>query len=172
MWACLALSLARTSTARAEEPSIDEVRYHPTELPPDGTRARVLLTGAALTAGWYGVGVGTSFLWPNAKNARDLRLPVVGPWLALGDVGCAAKERSCRDAVVILRTTLAVLSGVGQAGGLFAIVEGMFLDTGSVSPLAPRTQQPQSSQQSKRPAWAALPVVLPDGAAIEVMGHF
>jgi hypothetical protein len=173
--ACSALSLASTSTARAEEPTIDEVRYHPTELPPDGTRARVLLTGAALTAGWYGVGVGTSFLWPNAKNARDLRLPVVGPWLALGDVGCGSKERNCRDAVLILRTVMTVLSGVGQAGGLLAIAEGLFLDTGTVSaeaPTAPRRERPQAVVQSQRPAWAALPVVLPDGAAIEVVGHF
>jgi hypothetical protein len=148
------------------------VKYHPAELPPDGTRARVLLTGAALTAGWYGVGVGTSFLWPNAKNARDLRLPVVGPWLALGDVGCGSKERDCRDAILILRTALTVLSGVGQAGGLFAIAEGLFLDTGSVSAAAPRAERPQTSKQSERPSWAAVPVVLPDGAAIEVVGHF
>jgi hypothetical protein len=169
----VALALGHTSLARAEEPTIDEVRYHPTELPPDGTRARMLVTGAALTAGWYGVGVGTSFLWPNAKNARDLRLPVVGPWMALGDVGCGSKERDCRDTIVVLRTTLAVLSGIGQAGGLLAMVEGLFLNTGTLSaeaPVGPRTERPQAL--SSRPSWAAVPVVLPDGAAIEVVGHF
>lgn len=178
-FACVSLSLASTSNARAEEPTIDEVRYHPTELPPDGTRTRLLLTGAGLTVGWYGIGVGTSFLWPNAKNARDLRLPVVGPWLALGDVGCGAKERDCRDAVVVLRTIAAVLSGIGQAGGLFAIAEGLFLDTGTVSAEAPgapkgapRTERPEAQQRSRGAAWAAVPVVLPDGAAIQVLGHF
>jgi hypothetical protein len=178
----VALSLAGARSARAEEPTIDEVRYHPTELPPDGTRARVLLTGAALTAGWYGVGVGTSYLWPNAENARDLRIPVAGPWMALGDVGCGSKERNCRDAIVVLRTMIAVLSGVGQAGGLLALAEGMFMNTGNVpseapgaSPpqgVPPRTERPQSLKQSQRPSWAAVPVALPDGAAIEVIGHF
>jgi hypothetical protein len=183
----MVFSLVSTRSARAEEPTIDEVRYHPTELPPDGTRARLLLTGTALTAGWYGIGVGTSYLWPDAKNARDLRLPVVGPWMALGDTGCGSKERNCRDAVLVIRTLAAVLSGVGQAGGLFAIAEGLFLNTGTVAAEAPgsaapgstapdtgapRTERPQALQQSRGPAWAAVPVVLPDGAAIQVVGHF
>jgi len=186
---CLAAAvcaLVGARSARAEEPTIDEVRYHPTELPPDGARARVLITGAALTVGWYGVGVGTSYLWPDAKNSRDLRVPVVGPWMALGSIGCGANESNCRDAIVVLRTTLAVLSGVGQAGGLLAFVEGLFMSTGnapSEAPSAPggaappRSERPQASQQrtlqqSQRPGWAAIPVALPDGAAIEVIGHF
>ncbi len=175
-------------TARADEPTIDEVRYHPTEQPPDGTRARVLITGAALTVGWYGAGVGTSYLWPDAKNARDLRIPVAGPWMALGDVGCSSKETkaTCSDGIVVLRTTLAVLSGIGQAGGLLAILEGLFLDTGNAggnSPVAPpqgdapRGERPQTLQQRRSPlrswqSWAAVPVVLPDGAALQVVGQF
>lgn len=188
----IALVLFGARAARADEPTIDEVRYHPTELPPDGTRGRVLITGAALTVGWYGVGVGTSYIWPDAKNARDLRIPVAGPWMALGDVGCSSKETkaTCSDGIVVLRTTLAVLSGIGQAGGLFAILEGLFLDTGTGagdagrnSPAAPpqgdapRTERPQTLQQHRSPPvsqqrWAAVPVVLPDGAALQVVGQF
>jgi hypothetical protein len=139
----------------------------------------MMLVGLGLTVGWYGVGVGTSYLWPDAKNSRDLRLPIVGPWMALGDVGCGANESNCRDAIVVVRTTLAVLSGIGQAGGLLAFVEGLFLDTGTAAAEAPKgapakgaphPERPQALSQS--PAWAAVPVVLPDGAAIQVMGHF
>jgi hypothetical protein len=184
----LACALSGARAARADEPTIDEVRYHPTELPPDGTRGRVLLTGAALTVGWYGVGVGTSYIWPDAKNARDLRIPVAGPWMALGDVGCGSKETraTCSDGIVVLRTTMAVLSGIGQAGGLLALVEGLFLDTGnaagnsSVTPPqgdAPGTKRPQTLRQHRTPPasqqrWAAVPVVLPDGAALQVVGQF
>jgi hypothetical protein len=179
----LSVSLSCERSARADEPTIDEVRYHPTELPPDGTRGRVLITGAALAVGWYGVGLGTSYIWPDAKNARDLRIPVAGPWMALGDVGCSSKESkaTCSDGIVVLRTTLAVLSGIGQAGGLLAFVEGLFLDTGtaggnsSLAPPqgdAPRTEQPQTLRQRRAPAWAAVPVVLPDGAALQVVGQF
>jgi len=179
----LGVTLSGARAARADEPTIDEVRYHPTELPPDGTRSRVLIAGAALTVGWYGVGVGTSYIWADAKNARDLRIPVAGPWMALGDVGCSSKETkaTCSDGIVVLRTTLAVLSGIGQAGGLFAIMEGLLLDSGnaasnsSVAPPqgdAPRGERPQTLQQSRRPSWAAVPVVLPDGAALQVVGQF
>jgi hypothetical protein len=177
----VACALLGAHSARAEEPTIDEVRYHPTELPPDGARARVLITGAALTVGWYGVGVGTSYLWPDAKNARDLRVPVVGPWMALGSVGCGTHESNCRDAIVVVRTALAVLSGVGQAGGLLAFAEGLFMNTGNAASEAPstpggaarpRAERPQTPEQSQRPSWAAIPVALPDGAAIEVIGHF
>ena len=163
--AVLASSLA-AGDARAEEPTIDQVEYHPAELPPDGARTRAILVGLALTAGWYGASVGTSYLWADAPNASDLRLPVVGPWMALGDVRCDARESRCSTVSLVLRTALGVVSGVGQAGGLFAIVEGLLMDTGSAgaAPIAPKT--------SSRPSWSAAPVMLSDGAGIELFGRF
>jgi hypothetical protein len=152
--------------ASAEEPTIDQIEYHPAELPPDGARTRVILVGLALTAGWYGAAVGTSYLWPDAPNASDLRLPVVGPWMALGDVGCGSRESSCTTIAKVGRTALAVVSGVGQAGGVFAIVEGLFMNTGS----SPAAGKPRES--SHAPSWAAAPVVLANGAGIEVVGSF
>lgn len=177
----LVLLVFGSSTAHAEEPTIDEVRYHPTELPPDGTRSRLLLTGAGLTLGWYGIALGTSYLYPNAPNARDLRLPVVGPWMALDGVRCGSGERNCRDAVLVIRTALAVLSGVGQAGGLLGVVEGLFLPSPAANPAAdirPSARHSTPTRQSARPStaakssWAAVPVVLPDGAGIELVGRF
>jgi hypothetical protein len=152
------------SIAAAEEPTIDQIEYHPAELPPPGARTRALVVGAALTVGWYGAAVGTSFLWPDAENAKDLRLPVVGPWLALGDTGCAASESRCTTVTVIARTAFAVVSGVGQAGGLFAIAEGIFMDTGSGA-AAGRARAPERS-------WTAAPMMLPDGGGLEVVGRF
>jgi hypothetical protein len=172
----VACAFASASNARAEEPTLDEVRYHPTELPPDGTRSRLLLTGVALTAGWYGVAVGTSYLWPDAPNARDLRIPIAGPWMALGGVRCGTEESNCTDAVLILRTVVGVLSGVGQAGGLFAIAEGLFLDTGSTpkagASSSSRRAPGEIDSRKQQAAWAAVPVVLPDGAGIELVGRF
>jgi hypothetical protein len=161
-------ALCSPSQAAAEEPTIDQVEYHPAELPPDAARSRVILVGAALTVGWYGAAVGTSYLWSDAPNAKDLRLPVVGPWLALADVGCGSRESSCTTAPVVLRTALAVASGVGQAGGLFAIVEGLLMDTGASSAA---TSEPRD--KSKQGAsWSAAPVVLSDGAGISLFGRF
>jgi hypothetical protein len=168
--AALALSaLCSTSEAAAEEPTIDQIEYHPAELPPEGARPRVILVGAALAAGWYGAAVGTSYLWSDAPNAKDLRLPVVGPWLALGDVGCGSREGSgCSTVPLIFRTAIAVVSGVGQAGGLFAIVEGLVMDTDS-SPTAPAAPREKSKQGV---SWSAAPVMLSDGAGIELFGQF
>ena len=166
--AVLASSLA-AGDARAEEPTIDQVEYHPAELPPDGARTRAILVGLALTAGWYGASVGTSYLWADAPNASDLRLPVVGPWMALGDTGCGPKEGSgCTTVAVVARTTLAVISGVGQAGGLFAIVEGLLMDTGSNAPASASLGRDSAS----KPSWAAAPVMLSGGAGLQVVGSF
>jgi hypothetical protein len=167
-FACVAAlsSLLWPALARAEEPTIDQIEYHPAELPPDGARGRAILVGLALTAGWYGASVGTSYLWSDAPNARDLRLPVVGPWMALGDVGCGSRESNCTTITVIGRTALAVVSGIGQAGGLFAVVEGLVMDTGTAAPAAP------ARDAARGTSWAATPVVLSGGAGLEIVGRF
>lgn len=162
--------LALGAAAGAEEPTIGEIEYRPAELPPDAARGRLILTGALLTAGWYGASVGTSYLWEDAPNARDLRLPVVGPWLALRDVGCGDRESGCSTFTVVLRTALGIVSGVGQAGGLFAMTEGIFLDTASSAASAPRATDAAGGGLGR--TWMALPVALPDGAGVEVVGRF
>lgn len=164
--AALALAFASalgSGDAWAEEPSIDQVQYDPAALPPDGARSRLIWTGAGLAVGWYGVGVGTSLLWGDAPSASELRLPVVGPWMALGEVRCGREETRCTTGTLVLRTVLAVLSGVGQIGGLAAVAEGIFLDTGSSAPPTP------SATQS---SWMAVPVVASDGFGLELVGHF
>lgn len=171
--------LLAPSAAVAEEPTIEQIEYHPAELPPDGVRTRAIVVGAALTAGWYGASVGTSYLWPDAPNAKDLRLPVVGPWMALGNVGCGDAEPDCSTGTVIARTVLGVVSGVGQAGGLFVILEGLLMDTGSTTSAAPSGSAGVGRERTSRvPAgpvasWSAAPVMLPDGGAgIELFGRF
>jgi hypothetical protein len=177
------VTLLAPSRALAEEPTIEEIEYHPAELPPDGARTRAIVVGAALTAGWYGAAVGTSYLWPDAPNAKDLRLPVVGPWMALGNVGCGDAEEGCSTGTVIARTVLGVVSGVGQAGGLFAILEGLLMDTGSTTSAPPsgsaggRASEIGRERAAARPgpvaSWSAAPVMLPDGGAgIELFGRF
>jgi hypothetical protein len=161
--------------ARAEEPTLDETKYNPTELPPDGAGGRLMLAGALLTVGWYGASVGTSYLYADAPNAKDLRIPVVGPWMALADVGCGDNESRCSNGSVILRTALAVIGGVGQLGGLLAFTEGVFVSTRSD---APANQTPNAAAKkeavlrSDRASWIALPVALPDGIGVEWIGHF
>jgi len=128
----LVLGLASVSTAaRADEPTLAEVEHDPSVKPPPASQSRLFLTGLIVTAGWYGGAVGTSYLWHNAPNASDLRIPVVGPYMAFGDVGCGNRERNCTTFFVVLRTGLTALSAVGQTGGVLAMVESLFLPTSS-----------------------------------------
>ena len=170
------LALSSAGLAHAEEPTIDEVRYNPTEQPPTGTGFRMMLTGVLLTGGWYGAAYGTSYLYEDAPNSKDLRLPVIGPWKALLDVGCGPEESTCSTSTVVLRTTLAVVSGVGQAGGVLVFLEGLFLDTGSNTPQPASPTKPNArSERAPETAglsWSATPISLPGGAGVELVGQF
>jgi hypothetical protein len=173
----LVLALSSARAAHAEEPTIDEVRYNPTELPPPGTGFRMMLTGVLLTGVWYGAAYGTSYLYEDAPNSKDLRLPVIGPWKALHDVGCGPEEKTCSTSTVVLRTTLAVVSGVGQAGGVLAFLEGVFLETGSNAPKQPAAPTKPNARSERAPetaglSWSAAPISLPSGAGVELVGQF
>jgi hypothetical protein len=184
--ASLGLVLLNASMARADEPTLAEAKYKPSEQPPESARPRIVLTGIALTAVWYGAGVGTSYLWSKAPNAHDLRLPIVGPWMALGDIGCGPRESHCPKGIIVLRTALAVLSGIGQVGGLAVATEGVFMSSADTAAGASSSNAtpapgdgPEAGSSSSGPRasraernWAAVPVVLPTGAALSFVGRF
>ncbi len=168
----IALTAAWPSPARAEEPTLAEAHYDPTEFPPPGAQTRLILTGAGLTVAWYAAAIGTSFMWRDASNASDLRIPVAGPWLALGDVGCGREERDCETAVVAFRTAVTIISGVGQLGGLLVLVEGLFMSSG-----APAGAKPAATARDRSDwagiDWSPTPVALPDGSlGIGISGRF
>jgi len=58
--------------------------------------------------------------------------------------------------------TLTVPSDLAVRGASLNVVAGLIA----------RGERPQTLQQSRRPSWAAVPVVLPDGAALQVVGQF
>jgi hypothetical protein len=170
----LGLLVPWSGGARADEPTLAEAHYDPNEYPPPGTRGRLLLTGAGLTVGWYAAALGSSFLWQNAPNAKDLRIPVAGPWIALTDVGCGPKEPECETAIVIFRTAVTIVSGVGQLGGLVVFWEGLFLESGpSGAPAAPKSASARDRREKAGLDWSPVPVALPDGSlGLGVTGRF
>ena len=143
IYACglaLALTVAGmtgTSTAQADEPTRDDLT-DPTLLPPAGAPTRLVLTGAAISVGWYAAGTGMSFLFPDAPGAKDLRIPVAGPWMALADTGCADNDPGCSGFTVAIRAILTVMDGVGQIGGLLLVGEGLFLPSSGAAAPRPR----------------------------------
>ncbi len=131
------------------------------EYPPPGARGTVAVTGVALVAAWYGAALGASFLYPDAPGATDLRIPVVGPWIALGDTGCPSDEPNCSTASVVLRAILTAADGIGQLGGLAVLGEALFLPTA-----------PAGGERAARTAVRPVLVTKRDGVGLGLVGSF
>jgi hypothetical protein len=141
--------------------------------PPPAARWSVTLAGLGVTALSYGAAAGMSFAFPDVPGASDLRVPVVGPWLAIAHNGCAAPEPDCSDAWVILRGIVTAIDGVVQAGGLAIAVEGLLLPTQEPAakqlprerierPVGPLPVRPKSpGQPAPTPAPAPAPTPTP-----------
>jgi hypothetical protein len=122
--------------ARADEPE-PMVRFDPEAMPPPPAKTNVLIWGVATTAISYGGAVGASYLWESDPGAADLRIPVVGPWMKVGNTRlCDDEEPSCNDVFQVLGAVLAGFDGVIQVGGLALIAEGLFSPTRSSQPPA------------------------------------
>src|SRR5438045_7068667 len=102
--AALVAASSFAPSAHAEEPVAPEADTNPSTVPPPAARPNLLLVGAALTLGWYGAAVGTSYLWDKSDSASSLRIPVAGPYMALAKTGCGDRESSCNTLAVVLRT--------------------------------------------------------------------
>ncbi len=98
-------------------------------LPPSSTRWKLVLGGVATTAAFYAMAQPFSYAWPDAPGGYDLRVPVLGPWMALAETGCAADNPGCSKVWYVTRAILTALDGLGQAGGVAIAFEGVFLPT-------------------------------------------
>ena len=81
--------------ARADEPT-REVRHDPSAYPPPSTQLPLVATGAATTAVWYGLALGGSYLYPTARGADELKIPIAGPWMSLAKTGCPETTPDCQ----------------------------------------------------------------------------
>jgi hypothetical protein len=61
-------------------------------------------------------------------GAKDLRIPVAGPWIAFSHSGCGPVA-DCHEAIVVLRAIATALDGIGQIGGVALMGQGLFLPT-------------------------------------------
>lgn len=148
---CLLATLVLLSfcqSAFADEPQPVH-RYADDRLPPPVARWNLLLTGSLVTAGFYGAGLAASYLWPDARGAKDLRIPVVGPFMAVGRTKLCENDKeapeTCNNPTRIIGAVLSAVSGIGQAGGLALVVQSLFLRT------APLSERPTIEQSAA--AW-------------------
>lgn len=133
----------------------DEVlRYPPTSV------RLPLIVGGIVTIGIpYGIGALSGSAWPEVPGSDALYVPIAGPWIALGQSGCASDDPDC-GAILAFRGIMYVISGVVQLGGLALIGEGVFMTTEADAP-----EEPKAS-------WSVTPFVTPQANGIGIAGTF
>jgi hypothetical protein len=153
---------ARALAQEASAPVEESPRPADEPLAPEpGTSGRLAVTGGALLVGWYGLGLGASFAFKDEPWAKSLRVPVAGPFIALKDVRCQKDDPDCTTPIVVIRSVLAVIDGVGQVGGLGVLLESLLVTSGSAPPPPP-----------KRASVRATPIVDARTLGLVVSGEF
>jgi len=149
--AALALALfgstAHAQTAPAAAPAVD---FEEPDFPPPSARWKVVAAGLGTTGVFYGAAAGASYVWPDEPGMDKMRIPVVGPWLAIANGGCPDGE-DCSTVLSIVRVVFTALDGAAQAGGLAVALEGMFMPTQEWRP-APAPRAPSAPPSPNGPA--------------------
>lgn len=149
--------------------------------PPSSVRWKLVLGGVATTAGFYAIAQPFSYAWPDAPGARDLRVPVAGPWMAIANNGCAADDPDCSRFWVWTRGIVTALDGLGQAGGLLIALEGIFLHSAEDEPVTPGStpkdkppgQEPTEEPPPRNLFIAPTPIgVGASGVGLSISGMF
>jgi hypothetical protein len=173
VFAAISAAMLVAPCARADEPTAPEIDVNPASLPPPSTQPNLVLIGAAVTAGWYGASVATSYGWRQSNEATWLRIPIVGPYVALGKTRCDSRETDCKAVNVVIRTILTSFCAIGQTGGVLAMLEGAFLRTESPRPNL--LSVPEEERAHRRSRVAVVPVPVGEsmsGLGVGVFGDF
>ena len=167
-----ALGFSLISPARAQDPAAfkdaepvvtgKEPALEP-EYPSPAAPVNLAITGAVITAAWYGAALGSSYLIGDQPYADELRIPVAGPFLAFPQmVECKPEETNCTTLIVVVRSVLTMLDGIGQVGGVGVLLESLFVPTAT-----------ERSRPKKRASFRAAPVVGGSGVVgVSVAGEF
>jgi hypothetical protein len=101
-------------------------------------RPKLIAGGLVVTGLAYGAGFLAAQSWPEVPGSSELKIPVVGPWIALAKNDCAPDDPDC-GFILYLRGFLTIVDGLLQAGGLAIAGEGIFMTTeaGQAPPAKP-----------------------------------
>jgi hypothetical protein len=150
---------AEPATPEAEPiPPEDEVMRYP----PSSVRLPLIIGGSFVTLAAYGITLASALTWDDVPGADAMKIPVVGPWIALAQNDCAPDDPDC-GAILVVRSILLVVDGIAQAGGLGLIGEGIFMTTEANAPEA---------EEKKKASWSVAPVITPTHAGFGVVGAF
>jgi hypothetical protein len=132
-------------------------------LPPPSARIKVLLGGIGMFGLSYGGMALMGALWDGLPGADFLYAPVVGPWIALGESGCAPGEESVEGegdctGMLALRGILYTVDGLLQLGGLGLVATSIFMETGE--------------EPAKKVTILPAPFMVRDAVGLGVVGSF
>jgi hypothetical protein len=138
-------------------------------VPPPGSRWKTVGLGLGFAGFWYlGAWGIRQWFWSESPGANDLRYPVVGPWMDLVQTGCPSNDTNCGTLGLVVRTTLVVIDGIGQVGGVAVALDGLFTPTRS-----PGVSTAVSVAHTPAPFTLSLaPWTPPAGAGLRLVGQF
>lgn len=90
---------AKSSSVYAD-PGTSEVRR-----PPSSARIKLIIGGLAVTGLGYAASIATASLWSDLTTpggfriSTALRIPFIGPWVAVGKTACAANGANCNPVI-------------------------------------------------------------------------
>lgn len=154
-----ALLLSAGAAAAQAAPTEPE---EPPRYPPSSVRPKLIAGGLAVTGLAYGAGFLAASTWPEVPGANELKIPVVGPWLAIAKNDCSPDDPGCGFSKHF-RGILTAIGGLMQLGGLAIVGEAIFMTTeSSFRPSAER------SKVTVRP----VPMVTSRVAGLGIVGAF
>jgi len=141
------------SSAQGEAPSVGPTEHYPNR--------RLLWTGVTAFAVTYTASVVGGGVGGDRISDKNLFIPLVGPWLDLGQRDC--EFRGCNDKQEVVFKSLIIASGIVQGAGVLVALSSLFI---------PETTQPVRIQAKTRPDVHVLPVSLSGGAGLGAVGTF
>lgn len=177
----LGLSLALSPSqalAQSQPLAVLELERDDRAYPPPGTEYKLAVAGLLTTGVFYGAAAGLSYAYPDTPGAKDLRIPVAGPWMAIANNGCRPDEPDCSRVWVVIRGILMALDGLGQAAGIGMMIESLVLPTQEQAPV-PRRQPraPDIEEEAPPPEGPLFQIPVPtvigrDGVGVGWGGVF
>lgn len=164
--------------AQSQPTAVLELQRDERSYPPPGTEYKLAVAGLLTTGIFYGAAAGMSYAYPDTPGAKDLRIPVAGPWMAIANNGCRPDEPDCSRVWVVVRGILMALDGLGQAAGIGMMIESLVLPTQEQAPV-PRRQPraPDIEEEAPPPEGPLFQIPVPtvigrDGVGVGWGGVF
>lgn len=136
--------------------------------PPPLVRLKLIGFGLLVSGAAWGAAFGSARNWVTVPGSRQLQIPIVGPWMALGKSGCATDDPGCSGATVGIRGAMYVLDGIAQLAGIALIAEAIVMKTES----APERKSAFPGLRFGGVEVSAVPVTSPTMKGFGLVGTF